>query len=76
MIKIMECLTKKFGQFRLEKMEEWLDNWMEFREGDFDEEDDFFFAMKEIGIRKNDLKITDQEMMRSWMLKTVRNKRE
>ena len=40
---------------------------MEFREGDFDEEDDFFFAMKEIGIRKNDLKITDQEMMALWM---------
>lgn len=33
-------------------MEEWLDNWMEFREGDFDGEDDFFFAMKEIGVRK------------------------
>ena len=44
---------KKFGWLRLEKMEEWLDNLIEFREGDFDEDDDFFFPMKEIGIRKN-----------------------
>ena len=43
-------LDKKFGRSRLEKMEEWMDNWMEFRERDFDEEYDFFFAMKEIGI--------------------------
>ena len=49
-VKILECLSKKYGRTRLEKMEEWLDNWLEFKEGDFDEEDDFFFAMKEIGI--------------------------
>ena len=62
-VKIMECLTKKFGLSQLENMEEWLDNWMEFRQVDFDEDDDFFFAMKEIGIMKNHLKIMDQEMM-------------
>ena len=31
--------------------------------------------MKEIGIRKNNLKITDQEMMVLWMLKTGRKRK-
>ena len=41
-IKIIYCLIKKFGRSQLEKMEEWLNNLLKFREGDFDEEDDFF----------------------------------
>ena len=53
---------KKFGQSLLEKIEELLDNIMEFREGDFDEEDDFFFVMKESWIRK-ELMITNQELI-------------
>ena len=52
----MECLMKIFGQSRLKKIEEWIDNQMELREGDFDDEDDFFFATKEIGVRKKDMK--------------------
>ena len=55
-VKIMECLTKKFGCSQLEKMKEWLDNWMEFKEG----------------VRKKKLKVTDQELMTLWMLKTVK----
>ena len=50
-VKVIDCLNKIFGRSRLEKIEEWLDNWMKFREGDFDEEDEFFFAMKEIDVR-------------------------
>ena len=57
-------------------MEEWLDNWFEFKEGDFDEEDDFFFAMKEIGIRKKELKVTDAEMMTMWMLSVVKKRKK
>ena len=44
-IKIIECLTKNFGTSLQEKLDEWFKNWLEFREGDFVEEDNFFFAM-------------------------------
>ena len=74
-VKIIETLKKKSGWSLLEKMEEWLDNWMEFREEDFYEEKDFFFTMKEIGIRKQELKVTDQELMTLWMLKMVKKRK-
>ena len=35
MVKVMECLITKYGQSQLERIEEWLDNWMESREGYF-----------------------------------------
>ena len=70
-VNIIECLTKKFRQTQLE----WLDNWMEFREVDFDTEDDFFFTMKQIGVRKKKFKITDQELMMLQMLKTVKKRK-
>lgn len=38
--KIIECMDKKFGRSSLEKMNECLDNWLEFREGYFVEEND------------------------------------
>ena len=44
-------------------MEKWLDNLMEFREEDFDEKDDFFFAMTDIGKRNQKLKVTYQELI-------------
>ena len=70
-IQIIEGLTKKFGKFWLEKMKEWLDNWLEFRNN---EEDDFFFVMKVIGIRKQKLKVTDAEMMALWMLEMAKKR--
>ena len=39
-------------------MKEWLNNWFDFREGNFVEEDDFFSAIEDIGIQKQELKVT------------------
>ena len=75
-LKVLDALTKKYGRSRLEKMEAWMDNWFDFKEGEFDDKDDFFFAMKEIGVRKTELKVTYSEMLTMWMLRVVKNKRK
>ncbi len=64
------------GRSRVEKMEVWIENWFDFKDGDFDDEDDFLFAMKEIGVRKKELKVTDEEMLTMWMLRTVKKRKK
>ena len=49
---VLECLTKHYGRTRLEKIEELVGKWMNFRENDFDDEDDLLQAMTEMQRRK------------------------
>ena len=35
---VIECLKKKYGRTRLEKLEELVPDWMAFRDDDFDDE--------------------------------------
>ena len=49
-----------------------MDDWFDFKDGEYDDEDDFLFAMEEIGVRKNELKVTDSEMLTMWMLRVVK----
>ena len=74
--KVLDVLSKKYGRSRVEKMEVWIENWFDFKDGDFDDEDDFLFAMKEIGVRKKELKVTDEEMLTMWMLQTVKKRKK
>ena len=74
--KVLDVLSKKYGRSRVEKMEVWIENWFDFKDGDFDDEDDFLFAMKEIGVRKKELKVTDEEMLTMWMLWTVKKRKK
>ena len=48
---------------------------MEFREEYFDEDDDFFLSMKKIAIRKQELKVNDQELMTLWKFKMVEKRK-
>ena len=72
--KVLDVLSKKYGRSRVEKMEVWIENWFDFKDGDFDDEDDFLFAMKEIGVRKKEVKVINEEMFTMWMLRTVKKR--
>ena len=70
--KILECLIKKFWRSSLEKMEEWHDKRSEFKNRDFYEEGYFLVTMKEIWIRRDELKVTEEEETTLWMLKIIK----
>ena len=44
--KILDLLEKKYGRTRLEKLEEWIDNWIEFKVDDHDLNDDLLFSIE------------------------------
>ena len=45
----------------MEKVEECVQNWLEFKEDQFEDEDELLFAMEEIDQRRKELKITENE---------------
>ena len=55
--KVLELLDVKYGRTRIEKVEECVKDWLEFKEDQFEEEDELLLAMKEINQRRNELKI-------------------
>ena len=59
--KVIEIFDRKYWRSRLEKIEECVQNWLEFKESDFETEDELLFAMEEVGNRKNELKMLDAE---------------
>ena len=65
---VIDCLEIRYGQTRLEKLEELLTGYVKFREDDYDDEDDLLQVMLEFQRRKEELKIGDKEWHAVWML--------
>ena len=74
--RVLELLETKYGRTRIEKMEECVKDWLEFKEDVFEEEDEFVFAMKELNQRKLDLEITDKEWFSVWMLGKAKKRKK
>ena len=45
---VIECLKTRYGRTRLDNIKELIVKWMNFRDNDFDDEDDLLQAMVEI----------------------------
>ena len=58
---VIECLEIRYGWTRLEKLEELVFEWINFREDNYDDEDDLLQAMIEFQRRKEELKVVDKE---------------
>ena len=65
---MLELLDVKYGRICLEKFEECVQNWIEFREDQFEEEDKLLLAMEEINQRREELKVSEKEWFSAWML--------
>ena len=58
----------------MKKIEELVVKWMNFREDDFDDEDDLLQNMVKIQRRKKELKVLNKEWHAVWMLKKVQKR--
>ena len=62
-----------YGRTGLEKIEELVIKWMNFRDDDFDDENNLLQAMLEIQRRKDNIEVLDREWYMVSMLKKVHN---
>ena len=61
----------KYSRTRIRKVEQHVKDWLEFREDQYEEEDELLCAMKEINQRRNKWKISKEEWFSIWMLGRV-----
>ena len=45
----------------MERIEDCVRNWLDFKDIDYDSDEELLFAMEEVGNRKKELKISDDE---------------
>ena len=59
----------------MQNVEECVQNWLEFKEDQFEDKDELLFAMEEIHQRRKELKITENEWFSVWMLGRVKKRK-
>ena len=73
--KVLELLDIKYGRTRMEKIEDCVNEWLNFREDKFEEEDELLLGLRELNQRRLDLEITNNEWFSVWMLGRVKKRK-
>ena len=66
--KVLEILTLKYGRTRVEKIEDFMDDWTKFKDDQYDDDGELLLGMKELNQRRKELKMTEDELIAVWML--------
>ena len=66
--KVLDLLDVKYGRTRTEKVEECVEDWLKFREDQFEEDDKLTLAIKEINEIQKELNMSQDEWFVIWML--------
>ena len=68
MKRVLEILALKYGRTRVEKIEDFMDDWDKFRDNQYDDDGELLLGMKELNQRRKELKMTEDELVAVWML--------
>ena len=65
---VTELLKRKYGRTRIEELEELMTDWMNFKANEYEDEDEYLFAMEKFIARKEEKKVKDKEWNSIWMM--------
>ena len=72
---LVAMLEDKYGRTRLEEVETWIQEWMNFKPGDYQSEEEYLEAMERLYDRKQEKEIEDKEWFAVWMMIQTRNRK-
>ena len=72
---MLELLDLKCGQTRTDKVKEVVEDWLKFREDQFEEDGELILAIKDIIQRHTHLKMTEDEWFAVWMLGNMKKRK-
>ena len=75
MKKVLEILTLKYGRTRVEKIEDFMDEWSKFKDDHYEDDGELLLGMKELNQRRKELKMTEDEWVAVWMLGIVKRRK-
>ena len=59
--KVLEILILKYGRTRVEKIEDFMDNWSKFRDDQYEDDAELLLGMRELNQRQRELKISEDK---------------
>ena len=70
--KVLEILILKYGCTRVEKIEDFMEDWSKFRYDQYD--DELLLGMRELNQRRRELKMTEDGWVAVWMLSIIKKR--
>ena len=67
-MQIVGILKRKYGRTRIEELKELMKDWMNFKANEYEDEDEYLFAMEKLIARKEEKKVKDKEWNSIWMM--------
>ena len=74
-VKVLEILTLKYGRTRVEMVEDFMDDWLKFKDDNYVDDAELLLGLKELNQRRKELKITEEEWVAVWMLNVIKKKK-
>ena len=74
MEKVIGLLDLKCSQSRTEKVEDVIEDYLKFREDQYEDDDELILAMTELRQRRLELEMSFDEFDSMWMLEKMRKK--
>ena len=74
--KVVGHLDVKYGRSRTEKVEDFIEEYLKFREDQYEDDDELILTMKELRQRRIDLDMNFDEFDAVWMLEKNRKRKK
>ena len=73
--KVLEILVLKYGCTRVEKIEDFMEDWSKFKDDQYEDDGELLLGMRELNQRQRELKMTEDELVAVWMLGIVKKRK-
>ena len=65
-----------YGQTKTEKIKDFMKDWKEFRDDQFEDDGELLLGMKEINQRRKELNMKEDEWVAVWMLSIIKKRKK
>ena len=73
--KVLEILILKYGRIRVEQIEDFMEDWLKFRDDQYDDDGELLLGMRELNQRRRELKMTEDKWVAVWMLSIIKKRK-
>ena len=72
--KVLEILILKYSRTRVEQIEDFMDDWSNFKDDQYGDDAELFLGMRELNQRQRELKMSEDEWVAVWMLGIIKKR--
>ena len=73
---VLEILILKYSHTRVEKIEDFMEDWSRFRDDQYENDGKLLLGIRELNQRRKELKMTEDEWVVTWMPSIVKRRKK